>query len=220
MSYVTPNEAALFYGVSNDTIRRWALSGKIKFILTDGGHHRYLINQTLQQSTEQLKSKIIYARVSSKKQSADLKRQIQFIQKLYPSYEVISDIGSGINFHKKGLLLLLDRVFKSSVSEIVVYSDDRLARFSSELFQFIFKNFNVKYTVLNEKSIKSDSEELADDLMSIITVFSARYYGKRKYSSRSDISSASDSSSSTKSTKKVKGNKSIKKSVKQVTKKL
>jgi predicted site-specific integrase-resolvase len=176
MNYVSAKKASEFYAVSTDTLRRWADSGKVQFITTEGGHRRYAIKE----HSDKRKS-FIYARVSSKKQEKDLQKQIKHIKKLYPKHEVISDIGSGINLKRKGLVGLLDKVLANNVKEIVVYSSDRLSRFGNDFLEYIFNKFKVNLIIVNESEEKSDEQELAEDLLAVTTVFSARYYGKRKY---------------------------------------
>ena len=181
--YVTPKEAQKTFNVSRDTLRRWAIEGKIKYITTQGGHRRYLIQQ--ENKPKNKKQKIIYARVSSKKQEQDLKRQIQFLKSKYPKHRVIKDIGSGINFKRRGFKTLLELVFKDNVEEVVVYSKDRLAKFGQELIEDIFQYHNTKLIIASDikqnDQEKTKEQELAEDIISIVTVFSARYHGKRKY---------------------------------------
>lgn len=125
-------------------------------------------------------TKYIYARVSSTKQRDDLKRQIECLKKAYPGYDVISDIGSGINFKRKGLCTLLDKVIDGMVKEVVVMYRDRLARFGIDLLEFFFKKKGVKFVVhsRDEETI-DDTQQLAEDLMAITTVFVAAHHGKR-----------------------------------------
>jgi predicted site-specific integrase-resolvase len=104
------------------------------------------------------------------------------LQSQYPDFEVVKDIASGINFKRRGLISILDHVFAGNVSTIVVAHRDRLTRFGFELFQYVFNKFNVSLEVLSDNDIEEPSTELAKDLLSIITVFTARYYGSRKYS--------------------------------------
>src|ERR1700694_3934124 len=122
MTYVSPKEAQQIFKVSEQTLRRWANERQIQFKTTECGHRRYLVP-----SNEQ--SKIIYCRVSSSKQKNDLNRQIKFMQEKYPNYEVIKDVGSGINLQRKGFLSLLQRIIHGTVSKVVVASHDRLSRF-------------------------------------------------------------------------------------------
>ena len=107
--------------------------------------------------------------------------KINFLTKKYPSYEIITDIGSGINFKRKGLQQILDDLFEQNISEVVVASKDRFSRFGYELFEYIFNKFGAKITCVNKQLDQTIKEELAEDLLSIITVFTARYHGKRKY---------------------------------------
>jgi putative resolvase len=179
MSYVSAKEAKEYFQVTDQTLRRWAQSGEIKIKRTQGGHRRYLL-------PSQESSKIIYCRVSSSKQKADLKRQINFLQKRFPDYEVIKDIGSGVNFKRRGFLSLLQRIFNGTVSEVVVSSNDRLARFNYEFFDWLFKQFSCQLICLNKSKFKSAEQELSEDLLSIITIFTAKYNGTRRYKNRKE----------------------------------
>lgn len=156
--------------------------GKIKVTKTDGGHRRYVYNDDTDK--KETKLKFIYTRVSSKKQQSDLERQIKYLQKLYPDYRVISDIGSGLNFNRKGLNNLLEAIITGTVEEVVVAHKDRLCGFGFELIENICKYFSTTLTIVDDKSGKSQTDELAEDLLSIITVFTARFYGQRKYSGK------------------------------------
>lgn len=175
----TPKELSTILGVTPKTLIEWEKNGKIKAIKTKGGHRRYIYNVPKQNVEE--KQGYLYARVSSSKQLFDLQRQISFLKKNYPNYQVIQDIGSGINFKRKGLITLLEKVFTGQVSEIVVAHRDRLTRFGIDLFIYIFKRFEVSFKVLSNANIKEPTTELKDDILSIITVFTARYYGSRSY---------------------------------------
>lgn len=178
----SPGELSKLLGVTNQTLLRWANDGKIKTYRTEGGHRRYIYtNIKKERFQEEGKKKIIYARVSTRKQSADLERQIAILKHKYPSYELISDIGSGINFKRRGLIALLDRVFAGDISEVVVAHRDRLSRFGFELFEYIFNRMGVKLEVISDNDIKEPAKVFVDDVLSIITVFTAKYYGSRKY---------------------------------------
>ena len=133
------------------------------------------------------KISVIYARVSSDKQRSDLERQINDLRKIYPNHEVIQDISSGLNFNRKGLQTILDKSYDGLISEIVVSNKDRLARFGVELIEYIFNKNNVKLVVHNKIDSKKNPEiELSEDIISIITVFSARYHGSRSAKNRRD----------------------------------
>lgn len=177
--YVSSKKAQEFYKVSGDTLRLWANAKKIPYTTTKGGHRRYRLEKNIINEPQRLS--FIYARVSSYKQKNDLRKQIEFIQQKFPNYKVLYDIGSGIKFNRPKFKTILEAVLDGKVKEIVVANKDRLSRFSFEFIQFICNKFKTKITVLDDITNKSPNQELADDLMSIITVFSARYYGMRRY---------------------------------------
>lgn len=167
-------------GISYSTLKRWERQGRIETSYQNITNTLYKVHKFKHIGKTQSPQKFIYARVSTRKQSKDLKNQIEFLAKQFPSHQIIKDIGSGINWKRKGLTSLLDKVFDNQVSEIVVTHKDRLSRFSFELLQFIFDKYKVKLVVLNQDT-STQLEEFSEDLLSVITVFTARYYGKRKY---------------------------------------
>lgn len=179
--FVAPKEASKYYQVTKETLRLWSEKGKVEFITTSGGHRRYKIKLTDSITKLQDRKSYIYARVSSRKQESDLKTQINYLQSRYPNHELITDIGSGINEKRKGYKALLEQVFTGTVKQIVVAHKDRLSRFSFDLFQSVCSKYGTKIIVAREEEDKNGQQELTDDLMSVITVFTARYYGKRKY---------------------------------------
>ena len=175
--YVSAKKAKGFYNVSEDTLRRWSNSGKIESKKTKGGHNRYFIESKEKGD----KLKICYAKVSSRKQENDLKRQIEFLQSKYPDYKILSDIGSGLNYKRKQFKYILEQLFKRNIKEVVVASPDRWTRFgANELFKWQFEQFGATLTFVSEKSSKLQ-DELSDQIMEILTVFTTRYNGKRKY---------------------------------------
>lgn len=174
-----PKELSELLGVSNECLRLWYEEGKIKGTTTKGGHRRYIYKVV----EEDKRKSFIYARVSSSKQKDDLQRQISYLQERFPNHEVISDIGSGINFKRKGLIKLLECLLAGNIKEVVVAHKDRLCRFGFELFEYVFRKHGSILTILEDKGGKNSPGELADDLLSIITVFTAKYYGSRKYDS-------------------------------------
>jgi predicted site-specific integrase-resolvase len=128
------------------------------------------------------KEKICYCRVSSQKQKEDLERQINLMKKLYPNYRVISDIGSGLNFKRKGLQELINLAIKNQIDEVVVAYKDRLARFGFELIENIIKTHSHgSIKILNKSEEKTPSEELTEDIIAIMNVYVAKVNGLRKY---------------------------------------
>jgi len=139
--------------------------------------------ETLAEQTQQQKKSYIYARVSSAHQKEDLERQIQDLQTAYPRHELIHDIGSGLNYKRKGFQRLLELVHQGSVREIVVAHKDRLCRYGVELLEWLFDKSGTKLVVHNQNYPEADNEnttrELADDLLAVCNFFVARNNGRR-----------------------------------------
>ena len=178
-------QAANQLGVSVSTLRRWDETGVLVAQRTPKGHRRYdlsKINPNLTRNkVEQQRKTIAYARVSSHEQKPDLQRQIEMLE-LYCSaqgwsFEVISDLGSGMNYHKKGLKRLLDDILDNKIDRLVLTHKDRLLRFGAELVFALCEARQVEVVIINQGENLSFEEELAQDVLEIITVFSARLYG-------------------------------------------
>lgn len=188
--YVNTKQAREMLSVTAATLRRWDKEGKIATIRTPSGVRRYNKSSILeilgQKGVVEEKKRIAYCRVSSKKQADDLERQTGFIRSLYPNHELVTDIGSGINFKRKGLQRILEQAMRGEVEEVVVSHRDRLCRFAFELIEWIFKQNDTKLVVLNKTEHKSGSEELAEDVLAIIQVFACREMGKRRYKNVKD----------------------------------
>jgi predicted site-specific integrase-resolvase len=137
------------------------------------------------------KHNVVYCRVSTKKQSADLQRQVDYAKSLYPSFEVITDIASGINWKRKGLDTILEYTMQRNLGELVVFHKDRLSRFGFDLLKKIITLSGGKVTVHNDKEetkYESTNGELAEDIMSIIHVYSCREMGKRRHKNKDEKS--------------------------------
>jgi predicted site-specific integrase-resolvase len=185
MVYVKGEKYKKLYGVSTQTLRSWADNGKVDSVRTPGGVRLYKLPeaQHLQLQNQAAQLSISYIRVSSGKQKDDLERQRTFMLDRFPDNEVIADIGSGVNWKRKGLLAILDQANRGNVKEVVVASRDRLCRFAFELLEYILKQRGVQLTVLDSKDASAE-EELSDDLLSIVQIFCCRKNGKRRYASR------------------------------------
>ena len=190
--FVGISEAAKALGVSVTTLRRWEATGKLVAEHTAGGHRRYdlakLRPEWFRAADEAHRKTIAYARVSSQDQKDDLERQKQVLE-LYCArqgwtFEVISDLGSGMNYHKKGLKRLLDSVIEGGVGRLVITHKDRLLRFGAELVFAICEAKTVEVVILNQGEDTPFEEDLAKDVLEIITVFSARLYGSRSHKNR------------------------------------
>lgn len=182
-------ETAKILGVSVKTVRRWADLGKLKSIRSPSGHRRFnlqdiqKLNNDVSTSREN-KITINYARVSSHDQKEDLVRQVKVLENYCANhgwqYETISDLGSGLNYKKKGLKQLLNRILSGDVGRLVLTHKDRLLRFGSELVFAICEEFNTEVVIINQsKEEISFEQELTEDMIELVTVFSARLYGSR-----------------------------------------
>ena len=188
MKYLSSKTVTQKLGITAQTLRNWDKQGKLKPAYVKSNGYRYYSEDSIMAYTQERKTKkelnvIGYARVSSKNQSDDLERQVDnlktYLSSKYHNYEIIKDIGSGINYTKPGLKLLIEKINKKEVDVIVVLYKDRLLRFGFELVEYFAALNNVKIEVL-DKIDKSQDEELVEDLVQIITVFSCKLQGKRK----------------------------------------
>ena len=188
MKYYSSKTVTKILGVTAQTLRNWDKVGKLKPAYIKSNGYRYYSEDSILSYTQERKTKkdlnvIAYARVSSKKQIDDLEKQVNnlklYLDNKYKDYDIITDIGSGINYTKKGILSLIDKINKKEVDVIVVLYKDRLLRFGFELVEYFARINNVKIEVLDKKN-KTEDEELVEDLIQIITVFSCRLQGRRK----------------------------------------
>lgn len=189
--YYTIHEFSELLGVSAQTLRNWDKSGRLRPHHTSTNGYRYYSDTQLKElSGDTCKdTRIIvgYCRVSTKKQEDDLNRQVENMTKYLIAkgmpFIIIKDIGSGINYKKKGLLELIDMVVKDKVNKVVVLYKDRLARFGFELIEYLFNIFQCDIEVIDHTE-KTEEQELVEDLIQIITVFSCRLQGKRAKKTR------------------------------------
>jgi predicted site-specific integrase-resolvase len=195
-------EAAKILGVSQSCLRKWDDLGVIPTIRTPGDHRLFDVRQFIGQQNSNIpttkdnvkrssskddRKTIAYTRVSSAKQQPDLVRQrafvLEHIADKYPGcqhVEQVSDIGSGINFKRSGLLRVLGLVKAGQVQRLIVASRDRLARFAFELIEWLCTSSGTQIVVLDNTST-TEEDELGKDLMSIVQVYCCRWNGRRKY---------------------------------------
>lgn len=192
--FLTVKEASRIAGLDPQTLRKLADKGAIKCYRTPSGQRRidvlslqsFCSSAPIDPEKSQIqRQNFIYARVSTRKQMDDLSRQIEFIrQPPYFSYRVVTDIASGINFKRKGLSSILDSCLQGTIGEVVIAHRDRLCRFGFELIEQLVQKAGGKIIVLNNNNHRTSEQELTDDLMAIIHVFSCKQMGKRSYANR------------------------------------
>jgi predicted site-specific integrase-resolvase len=176
MNKLSIAEAAKLKGVSTQTLRRWEASGKLIPERTPTGHRRYDLSQLIGVKQE-LSFTVGYARVSSHDQKEDLSRQIEVLELFCASngwqVEIIRDLGSGLNYSKKGLKRLINLITDGKVERLIITHKDRLLRFGSELIFSLCEIFGTEVIIINRTEDSSFEEDLAQDVLEIITVFSA-----------------------------------------------
>lgn len=192
-SYVKPKDVISRFKISHQTLARYAKAGKVQFRSLPGGGRLYhwksvceLFNDISDEKAPVGCTRVCYARVSSAHQRADLERQVQFLQERSPSCRVLKDVGSGLNYERKGFKALLELVYSGGVSEIAIMHKDRLCRYGFEIIQWICDKHNVKILVQGGgEALAVDSErELADDLLSVVNFFVAKRNGRRSAKNR------------------------------------
>ena len=185
-------EASEYLNVSQDTLRKWDRSNKLKPLKTAGGHRRYdtdMLDEFIGVDKKEESNKLIicatYARVSSneQKQKGDLDRQSQRLSEycakknLFVSY-IIKDVGSGLNDNRSGFNKLTDLIIKGKVNKLIVEHKDRLTRFQFNFIKKMYESYGCEVIVINGIDVSSE-EELAADMMSLLASFSGKFYGKR-----------------------------------------
>lgn len=189
MKFYSIGKFSKLIGKNQQTLRNWDKLNILKpHHITDSGYRYYSQEQVnhffgfTNKQKEIVKKVVGYCRVSSNKQKDDLQRQIDNIKTYMTAkgyvFDIISDIGSGINYNKKGLNQLIDMILNSEIEKIIILYKDRLLRFGYELIENLCNKFNVAIEII-DNSEKTEEQELVEDLVQIITVFSCRLQGKR-----------------------------------------
>jgi putative resolvase len=190
---VSIKAAAQELGVREETLRRWEQAGKITSERTAGGHRRYDLATIRKvagkrehpglEPESSARVTIGYARVSSPDQVPDLHRQVGVLEVYCATkgweVEILQDRGSGLNYRKRGLRTLIERICSGEVERLVLTHQDRLLRFGAELVFALCEHFGTEVVIINAAEERSFEEDLVQDVLEIITVFSARLYGSR-----------------------------------------
>ena len=185
-------------GISPTTLLTLAEKNKIEFIKTLGGHRKYNIKKYLndnkiktdmdvkneKEEEKILKDKIsiCYVRVSTAGQKDDLVRQKEYMKEKYPNHLIIEDIGSGINFNRKGFRKIIKLGIEGKIKELVVAYKDRLTRFGYSLIEDLIKEYsNGSIVIETNKEEKDKENEIVEDVLNILNVYTAKINGMRKY---------------------------------------
>lgn len=184
-----PKDFAELLGVSVKTLQRWDRDGILKANRTPTDRRYYTYDQYLQfkgiQTENDIRDIVIYARVSTRNQKDDLQNQVEFLKQFCNAKGIIvnqciEDFGSGLNYNRKKWNKLLDEVMENKIKTIVISNKDRFIRFGYDWFEKFCEKFNTKIIIVNNETL-SPNEELVQDIVSILHVFSRRLYGLRKY---------------------------------------
>lgn len=193
--FIKIGEAAQILGVSIQTLRRWE---EIEYLLPDrrskGNTRYYDLDRLMNKKIVENEWTVAYARVSSHDQKEDLARQAEVLSNYCAkqgwNFQVIQDLGSGMNYQKKGLKTLIGLILDKKMSRLVLTHKDRLLRFGAELIFALCEAKHIEVVIINKGDEISFEEELAQDVLEIITVFSARLYGSRSKKNKKLIEAA------------------------------
>ena len=187
--FVKIGEASKILGVNPQTLRRWEEGGVIQPAKRTPKGTRLYSLQELLGANDLAHPTIAYARVSSSDQKEDLERQHAVLEAFcnkngWKPTEIIRDLGSGMNYNKKGLLRLLELLVHGQISRLVLTHKDRLLRFGAEIVFRICELKGIEVVIINKGEQPSFEEELTRDVMEIMTVFCAKLYGRGSHKSK------------------------------------
>lgn len=184
-----PGDFAELLGVSVKTLQRWDREGILKANRTPTDRRYYTYDQYLQfkgiKTEKDNRQTVIYARVSTRNQKEDLQNQVTFLRQFCNAKGMIVDqfieeYGSGLSYNRKKWNQLLEEVMEQKIKTIVVTHQDRFIRFGYDWFERFCEKFHTMIVIVNNEEL-SPQEELVQDMLSILHVFSCRLYGLRKY---------------------------------------
>jgi predicted site-specific integrase-resolvase len=181
MEYVKRKEVLDTLKISYPTLYKMAERKEIETAKI-GQHMLYNLNKYLREKNITKQEQIVYCRVSSNKQKEELQRQVEYMKLKYPTYTIIQDIGSSLNFNRKGLKEIIDKAINGKIEELVIAYKDRLCRIGFELIEMLIKNYSKgKITIIHKEEEQTPAEEMTKDIISIMNVYVAKINGLRKY---------------------------------------
>ena len=179
--WITSIEYQKRYNISPQLFYLWRTTGKLQTKELVKNHHLVWVED---EPSNNHRVVAVYGRVSTSKQKQDLSNQIDVLKKYVISNgsnpKVFSDIGSGMNEKRPGLISLMNEIVQNKISKVVISHKDRLTRFGFGYLETIFKMYNTEIEIINLEDDKSFQEEVTEDLITIIHHFSMKFYGKRK----------------------------------------
>jgi pentapeptide MXKDX repeat protein len=201
--YIGGKKASEILGVHQRTLYIWEKKGLIDTIRTPGNKRLYNVDKFLKEKQkdnidndekseiveeENNKLNLCYVRVSSLGQKEDLERQKTMVREKYPDHIMIEDIGSGMNFNKRGIRKIIKLSIEGKINELVVAYKDRLTRVGYELIEDLIKEYSGgKIIIINKKENLKPEEELVYDVLQIMNIFVAKLNGLRKYNKNKSI---------------------------------
>ena len=198
--YLGGKQASEVLGVHQRTLYLWENKNKIETIRTPGGKRLYNVKKFLNENQNFIKNNgltnninndkknICYIRVSSLNQVDDLEHQRLLMTKLYPKYEIIEDIGSGLNLNKRGITKIIKLGIEGKINEVVVAYKDRLTRFGFELLENLISEYSGgRIIILNKQKELKPEEELVQDVMALMNVYVAKMNGLRRFEMKKEV---------------------------------
>lgn len=192
---MTAKEVLRILGITRQTLTKYVKTEVIRFEVLPNGRYDYNEEDVYKFLNKDVKQKTyIYARVSISKQKKDLANQIELLKQFcftngYTISGVFSDVASGISFEKrKSFFELLDDVISGKVERVVITYKDRLSRVGFDLFYYLFQKYNCEIVVMSEVgSAKLDSQEIFEEIVSLLHCYSMKLYSKRKMQKSKEV---------------------------------
>lgn len=184
---MTAQEVLRILQITRATLTKYVKTGKLKVTIKGNGRYDYDAESVYKMMNKDIERKTyLYARVSTSKQKADLENQIQLLktfcfQNGYVIHGIFQDIASGISFEKRTQFFnMLDDIIAGKVNKVVITYKDRLSRVGFELFSYLFQKYGCEIIVMSEiGSEKLDSEEILEEIISLLHCYSMKLYSKR-----------------------------------------
>ena len=207
---MTAKEVLRVLQITRQTLTKYVKEGKLKVTVKGNGRYDYDADSVYKMLNKDIERKTyLYARVSTSKQKKDLEHQVQLLKSFcfqngYIIHGIYQDIANGIRFEKRNQFFdMLDEILAGKVNRVIITYKDRLSRVGFELFTYLFKKYGCEIVVISEiGSEKLDSEELFEEIISLLHCYSMKLYSKRKVKKIKEILEEDDSAESGKTSDK------------------